>query len=226
MSAWRCAWSGVGAVSLLGRLVVLALGLGSTACGLLGEASPADQGSAADLGGAPDQVIWRNGRTGTWVFTNGNSVGIETGMYNGTKLTPVAAADTVTGGVPSLQMTCSNMLTCHAQMTLAAGGQGSLELARYHDGHLCFDIQLMTADAADVEVKLFPPLSVRVPVDPNDLTHFVPVALALTPDLYGSDGPMGSMPPGPVFDIEVKLAILPTPNQPMIQLNNVRWTAN
>ncbi|HUQ05709.1 MAG TPA: hypothetical protein VM261_24565 [Kofleriaceae bacterium] len=140
----------------------------------------------------------------------------------------MAIADELTGGTPSLQLTCSNEGGCHFGIMLDAERDpgGTTDLARFVAGHLRFDLQLLDLDATDVRVRLFDPLDVPIPADALD-GSWTAVSLALTPALYGSDGPQpGALTaPAPVFAIWLTPSVQQD-TRPMALLNNIRWTVD
>lgn len=195
------------------RLVILIVSLSCLSC------------TGGDEAEAPDQTLWRNGNFGTWTHDNGSTSDVVGQLYSGTGISNVAVVDDVSGGTPSLQMTCSSTATCRLAFStdgLTGPGPAETDMTRYKNGHLRFDLKMLVSDATAVDVTLFPSLTVAIPPASLTTSGFTAISLALTPDLFGTDGPQAL---DLVFEIHPTLSTT-TSNRPILVLNDVRWTAD
>jgi hypothetical protein len=175
-------------------------------------------------------MIWSNGSPGCWgdpgdTCASGGPLGkLVLFQSSGVGFVNVAIADDVTGGIPSLQMTSS---TSSGSGGLCIGGLNaascvSRDLSEFRDGRLQFDLRLESPSVTAISVTLFPSLSVQIPVTSLNQDTFVHQSIALAPDLFGTNGPEQVLN---VFQIDVSSSS-PMPNQPVVTLNDIKWTAD
>jgi len=172
-------------------------------------------------------AIWSNGNVGCWgdpgddCATGGNR-GKIVGGFSGLSGTPVAIADDITGGIPSLQLAAPAGAGFHTFCI----GSGSFNMCEQRDlrafaaGHLQFDARLESPLVTSIAIDLFPSLTVHVPIASLSTSKFLHQTIALTPDLFGTDGPPVSQVD--VFKITVT-ASAPTPD-PLLTVNAIKWT--
>jgi hypothetical protein len=175
--------------------------------------------------------IWSNGSPGCWgdagdtCGTGGNRGKLVQFQGGGSGGKTVAVVDDVTGGVPSLQITASD---ASASFGFCVGSQSTnqceqRDLRAFKGGHLQFDARLESASVTGITVTLFPSLAVQIPVASLGTNRFTHVSIPLTPDLFGSNGPGVTVLN--VFQIAVTNSA-PAANQPVLTLNDLKWTSD
>ena len=133
-------------------------------------------------------------------------------------------ADDVTGGIPSLQLqNSSTTATLGYCIDIGSGGCAPRDLTAFKNGHLQFDARLESPLVTSISINLFPSLTVQIPIASLNQTTFVHQSIALTPDLFGTNGP-------PVNQVNVfKISITASAasnGQLMLTLNDIKWTSN
>jgi hypothetical protein len=83
-------------------------------------------------------------------------------------------------------------------------------------------MRLESPTVTSVSVTLFTGLVYRIPMPSLTLGQFVHQSISLAPELYGTNGPQQVVN---VFRIDV-VNSAPTANQPVLILNDIKWTQN
>ena len=175
-------------------------------------------------------MIWSNGSPGCWgdpgdTCATGGSIGRIAQFFSigGTGITNTP--DTITGGVPSL-----SLMYYFINGTYSSGDAGfyiqggSRDLSAFKNGHLQFDVQLVSPTVTSVSITLFNGVTYQIPMSSLSLGQFVHLSIPLTPDLFGTNGPQQL---ATVFRINVTNSDLSTPILKVaLYMNDIKWTAN
>lgn len=201
---------------------------------LVGCGGGSDGGGSSTVNPAPPpgprvQTIWANGSNGCWNDPGDNCgsggpigrtvIAVSSGVGFGS----AAITDPITGGLPSGQMTSSVSLGvasfCIGDLN---GFCRSRDLSAFSNGHLQFDIRLESPTVTSVSMTLFTGLTYQIPMNSLTLGQFVHISIPLTPTLFGTNGPQQV---SKVCEFEVTNSA-PTGNQPVLILNDIKWTSN
>jgi hypothetical protein len=174
-------------------------------------------------------MIWSNGSPGCWgdpgdTCITGGVGGRTTPFWgSGVGTSNVAITDTITGGLPSLQVT-SSLASGFAGFCIgnANGSCVSRDLSAFKNGHLRFDVRLESPTVTAVSITLFTGLTYQIPMSSLSLGQFVHLSIPLTPDLFGTNGPQQVLN---VFQYNITNSA-PSGNQVVLIMNDIKWTAD
>ena len=171
--------------------------------------------------------IWSNGNRGCWgdgsddCETGGNH-GRIVSFFASLNVGNAAIVDDVTGGLPSLQVTAPNG-SGDFGFCIGSASKNMCEqrdLREFKNGHLEFDVRLESPAVTTISITLFPSLTADIPVSSLSQSHFTHESIALTPDLFGSDGPQNLTD---VFKVAVTTS---TTSSPILTFNDIQWTSD
>lgn len=185
---------------------------------------------AACSGGSSESrtaQIWSNGNHGCWGDVSddcetGGKRGRIVSFFASLNVGNAAVVDDVTGGLPSLQVTAPNG-SGDFGFCIGSGSTNMCaqrDLREFMNGHLEFDVRLESPAVTGISITLFPSLTVSIPVSSLSQSTFTHESIALTPDLFGSNGPQSVVN---VFKVMVTTSAT---SSPILTFNDIKWTAD
>ncbi|MFH1230883.1 MAG: hypothetical protein V1709_05235 [Planctomycetota bacterium] len=169
---------------------------------------------------AKTQLVWKNGSLGAW---NGNILtgAIVIDTANDATWSSVAITDTVSAGIPSLQLSSDTFSVEWLQFEV----NNAQNCSEFRNGHLQFNMRLETTDISEIKVtasngSLTDNTYVVLSVGAFNTSQFTHASIPLK-NMLGNNFSIVEF----IMMLRITRGSL-TPDIPLVTLNDVKWTTD